>query len=306
MSHWANLGETTFVAGIRVLFWIWRWFGRLPFRLVLVPVVVVHWATNRVARHASADYLRRWRLLGVGPGGGSVAVVKHFLSFGETILDKLVSFSGHYPYGLMEFQNVEMMIERIQSGRGGIIVTSHVGCLELCQVASGRRSGFRMTVLTHTRHAERFNRLLSRVANGASEGIRLLQVTELGPSIAETLKSRVDAGEFIAIAGDRVPVGPSTRTLEIPFLGEPAVFPQGPYLLALLMRCPVFMMTCMRQRSGRHRVSFDLIADLSAVPRDRRGTAISAAASRFVSLLEDKLRETPLEWFNFFPFWRRP
>lgn len=306
VSHWANLGETTFVAGIRLLFWIWRWFGRIPFRLVLVPVVLVHWARNGVARRASADYLRRISLLGAGPGPGTLGVIRHFLSFGETILDKLVSFSGRYPYSLIEFENADMMVEQIRNGRGGIIVTSHVGCLELCQVAAGHRSGLRLTILTHTRHAERFNRLLARLSKGSSAGIRLLQVTELGPATAETLRSRLDAGEFVAIAGDRVPVGTSTRTIDLPFLGEPAAFPQGPYLLALLLHCPVFMLTCLRQPSGRHKLAFEPIADFGAVPRTQRAAAISRAAAHFVSLLETKLRDSPLEWFNFYPFWRRP
>lgn len=54
--HWAAIGETTFVAGIRLLCAVERWFGRWPFRLCLAPVVLCHWLFNRTARQASADY----------------------------------------------------------------------------------------------------------------------------------------------------------------------------------------------------------------------------------------------------------
>ena len=57
--HWAAIGETTFVAGIRLLCAVERWFGRWPFRLCLAPVVLCHWLFNRTARQASADYLQR-------------------------------------------------------------------------------------------------------------------------------------------------------------------------------------------------------------------------------------------------------
>ena len=38
--HWAALNEFSFVSGMRLLFWICRWFGRWPFRLVLYPVLL--------------------------------------------------------------------------------------------------------------------------------------------------------------------------------------------------------------------------------------------------------------------------
>ena len=39
--HWAELGETTFVAGTWFLYAVHRWLGRTPFRLCLYPVVLV-------------------------------------------------------------------------------------------------------------------------------------------------------------------------------------------------------------------------------------------------------------------------
>lgn len=38
--HWAAINEVGFMAGMRLLFWICRVFGRWPFRFVLYPVLL--------------------------------------------------------------------------------------------------------------------------------------------------------------------------------------------------------------------------------------------------------------------------
>ena len=37
-QHWAQINEFSFVAGMRLLFWLCRLVGRWPFRLILYPV----------------------------------------------------------------------------------------------------------------------------------------------------------------------------------------------------------------------------------------------------------------------------
>ena len=48
--HWSSIGEETFVGGMWLLYGLFRVGGRLPFRLVLYPVVLWYWAANRGAR----------------------------------------------------------------------------------------------------------------------------------------------------------------------------------------------------------------------------------------------------------------
>ena len=79
--HWADIGESTSVAGIRFLCAVYRWFGRWPFRLCAWPVVACHWLGNRVGRQASMQYLQRLhvhvaRRVGLTParGGAPVAI----------------------------------------------------------------------------------------------------------------------------------------------------------------------------------------------------------------------------------------
>ena len=306
--HWAAIGENTCAAGIWFLWGVHRLLGRWPLRLVLYPVVVFHWARNRGAREASLEYLRRLHASrgvpmcapetqpGLGHG------LRHFISFAETIVDKLLAASGRYRFERVRYQGAEAMQALLASGRGGVLVTGHVGCLELCQAAAGRQPGLRLTVLVHTRHAERFNRVLRRL--DPASPVRLLQVTEVDAATAVSLGERVANGEFIAIAGDRVPVN-AGQTVMAPFLGHDAPFPVGAYVLAALFRCPLLMLGCVRVGRG-HLVSFEVLAERVELPRAGREQALAAHAALFAGRLENLLVQAPYDWFNFFPFWAQP
>ena len=301
--HWASIGESTFVGGIVFLCAVERWLGRWPFRVCVYPVVFCHWLFNGTARRASLQYLRRLQdAQGVfDRRPGLRHSLRHLAMFAETMLDKFLAAGGRYPAGRVRMQR-EVMLEQIASGQGGVIVTAHIGCLELCQALADDVPGFRLTALVHTAHAEDFNRLLRRINPGSR--VELLQVTQLDAAMAIRLGERVARGEFIAIAGDRVPVS-GARSVEASFLGAPAPFPIGPYVLASAIGCPLFAMACTHEGVG-YRVRFERFCDRVQLPRGRRDAALAEQAQRFSHWLEQQVRDAPYDWFNFFPFWDQP
>jgi predicted LPLAT superfamily acyltransferase len=302
--HWAAIGESTFSGGLWLLYQLHRWLGRWPFRLCVAPVVAWYWATQPRARAASRDFLARVAAHLGQPAPGRFAAWHHLRSFADTLLDKLLAMSGRYRFEHLQYAGHEPVLQMIAQGRGGMLVTAHVGCLELCQAGAERRPGFKLTVLVHTRHAEQFNRVLRQL--NPDSGVELIQVTEITPATAALLAERVARGEFVAMAGDRVPVHPTAgSTTEAPFLGRPAPFPVGPYVLAMLLQCPLYFMACVRRGDG-HLVHFTRLAERVELPRARRAQALAEHAAAFALALEAIVIEAPLEWFNFFPFWDQP
>jgi predicted LPLAT superfamily acyltransferase len=296
------------VAGIRLLFWVYRVLGRLPFRACLYPVVVYYWATRADARRSSLDYLQRLQAdknaLGHVPGWRDT--LRHFLAFADTILDKLLAMSGSIAESALRVEGEEGLVALSAQGRGAVIVTGHIGCMELCRVSAERHRGVRLNVLVHTRHAERFNRLLQRLHPDSE--VRLIQVTDVNPATAMLLADKVAQGEFVAIAGDRVPVRQS-MTVPAHFLGETAQWPVGPYVLAALLKCPLYAMGCVREADAAGREGYVLrvrcLAEQVLLPRRARQEAMAAQARQFAVWLEELLVQSPLAWFNFFPFWQQ-
>jgi len=301
VRHWATLGENTFVAGTWLLWGVYRVFGRALFRLCLYPVVVWYWAASPVARAASLEYLQRVQafhgVIGHTPGWRDT--LRHFLSFAETLLDKLLAISGRYPFERVRLEGADAVRSTMASGLGAVIVTAHVGCLELCRALADRDGGFALTILVHTAHAEKFNRVLQRLDPGSR--VRLLQVSEVGAATAVLLSDCIERGELVAIVGDRVPVR-TNRTTTLPFLGVDAQLPVGAYVLAALLQCPLFFMGCVREGAG-HVMVYEQLADRVELPRGRRDEAVHKVAQCYARSLEALVRRAPFEWFNFFPFW---
>ena len=81
--HWAQINEVSFVAGMRLLFGVYRLFGRLPFRLLLYPVLCWYLLANARARGASRHYLAQVAIPrpSLGLTTGLPGVLRFFASF---------------------------------------------------------------------------------------------------------------------------------------------------------------------------------------------------------------------------------
>ena len=254
--HWAEIGESSLLWGMRLLFGVYRLCGRRVLQVFLYPVVSYYWLSQRAARQASEDYLRR--LAAFAPElrlpVGRLLSYRHFISFANAIIDKLAAWAGALPLADIEFEGREQLLADLGSGRGALMLAAHLGNPDVCRVIAQRDAAVRINVLVHTKHAEKFNRLLARY--NPDSGLNLLQVTEINAATAMLLAEKIDAGELVIIAADRTPVGNSQRISQVQFLGAPALLPQGPFILAGLLKCPVYSLFCIKQHN-RHRIVFE-------------------------------------------------
>ena len=296
--HWAAINEASFVGGMRLLFWICRVFGRWPFRLALYPVLLWYVATQGRARRASSAYLAR-----AGAPHGFTGVLRHFGAFAEAILDKMLLWGGLFDFSRVSLHGAEPLLEMIETRRGALLVCAHLGNLDLCRALSLRTPGLKVTVLVHTRHAQAFNAMLARLDPRSQ--LNLMQVTEMTPAMAMQLSERIERGEFVVIAGDRVPVSAAPRVAMAPFLGRQAAFPIGPYVMASVLGCPIYTMFAVRQ-GARHELHFECLRERVSLPRAARERALGELAADYAARLERHVRSAPLEWFNFYDFWQQP
>ena len=300
--HWAHISEVTSVKGIKALFVVHRLFGRWPFRLFVYPAVLFYILRHPLARVSSRTYLTRvYRTMS---GHRQPATlwdsVRHFGAFSENILDKLRIWAGELKAGDVEFHNYDVINEHVVAGRGGLIIVAHLGNVEVCRALPTRKNGIRMTVLIHTKHAETFNRMLAELDPAST--LNILQVTEISADTIIRLKERVDRGEYIVIAGDRVPIANRPRVAPAPFLGETAGFPVGPYVLASLLQCPTYLLFCIPER-GTYQAYFESFHERIVLPRASRDAALGQLATEFAARLAHYCRLAPLQWFNFYDFW---
>ena len=297
--HWAKTGEAGSIFGMKFLLIIYRIFGRWGFRLILLPVMVYFYLFRTEARLASKQYQQR--IASNTPGKPRPkSSFQHFLMFGEILLDKFLVWMGHIRKEHVVFANPKEIDEFDNNREGGVIVVSHLGNNEICSSLAEHLPNIQLTLLVYTQHSEKFNSIIQSL-NSESK-ISLYQVTEMTPATAMVLADRVNAGGYVVIAGDRIPVTGDERVSSIDFFGAQASMPQGAFILAGLLKCPVYLLFCLKQQ-GKYHVYIELFTKRLAFSRKQRSQMIDNTVQAYARRLEYYCLKAPLQWFNFFPYW---
>ncbi|MDN7140450.1 glycosyl transferase [Pseudomonas sp. JQ170] len=300
-QHWAEQQE-------RGSFWLMkltalgtRLLGRRLLSPILYGVVLYFFLFGRQARRSAWQYQQRLAEWSNRPDllPSHRRVFGQFMAFADALLDKLDVWNGKLSLEQIEIIDPAQLRQQLRGERGQMLVGAHLGNLEVCRALAELGEQVTMNVLVHTKHAERFNRLLGEA--GATH-LRLIQVSELDPAIMLQLSERLERGEWLAIAGDRVPLH-GARTVEVDFLGHPAAFPQGPWLLAGLLKCPLNLLFCLKQQ-GRYQVMLEPFASTIEWRRGQRDPVIAEWAGRYADRLGHYCLQAPQQWFNFYPFWK--
>lgn len=304
-GQWARIEERGVYLGLFLTLMVYRLFGRIAFSIVLYPVITYFFLFGGAARRASRMFLARVyadpqgrETLGRRPGWRQS--FRHFLSFGEAILDKLAAWMGDLRTDDIVFENREIVGELLDAGRGCVLIGSHLGNIEVCRALSTLYRDVKIVALVHTKHSKNFTRLMLRV--NPQFNVALIETTEIGPDTALMLRERVARGELVVIVGDRTPVSHSLRYSWAPFLGRPAPFPHGPFILASLMQCPALLTFCLKS-GGRYHMIFEPFADSIDLPRRDRAEAFDRWIARYAARLEHYCVRFPYQWFNLFDFW---
>jgi predicted LPLAT superfamily acyltransferase len=301
--HWSDVSERGGVLGMRFLFATYRVLGRHAFTLLLYPVAGYFCLMARGARDASAYYLGRVRERLAASGRTSptrLTTFAHIMQFGQAVLDKGAMWAGAFPADEVEFDDPAAFERFRRDARGALFIGSHLGNLEVLRAFGDTVQGLKVNALVFTRHSPKFNRVLASVSPRALE--RTMQVDSLGPDTVVKLAEKIAAGEHVAIVADRVSVHHKERSIRAPFLGRPAPFPEGPFILASLLACPVYLIHCLRL-GAKYRVFLEPFADPLELPREQRREMLERAIARYAERLEAHCLLAPTQWFNFFPFW---
>jgi len=303
MKHWAQMEERGIIWGMQALLKVYLLFGRKVLQFFLYPVVSYYWLINSKSRQASLEYLQR--VSAYLPENtiqtGLYGSYRHFICFANAIIDKLAAWSGAITLQDVEFHGREIIWRHVEQGQGLLILGSHLGNLEVGRVMAYLGKKVSVNVLVHTKHAEKFNTLLNRYAEGGK--MNLIQVTEMNAATAMMLQDRIDAGELVVIAADRTPVTGRNRVAKGDFLGKTALFPQGPFILASLLKCPVYTLFCLKQHD-KQVIYFDHFSDSLSFPKKKRDAMIERCAQAFADRLQQYCLQEPLQWFNFYDFWQ--
>lgn len=306
--HWARKKENGSYLAIRCLLALYKYGGKYLLLLALAPVLLYFIIRDGTARRASLTYLQRLHTYfgAQSPFShqpGYKLAYCHFWQFAHATLAKIDAWSGKLDGRMVHYGGSVGFEHIMQQQKGAVLIGSHLGNLEVCRALVRSKYPVKINVLAHTRHAAAFNRILKE-SNQAVD-LELIEVTELTPAVSIRLSDCVERGELVVIVGDRISAQAPERAIWADFLGKPAPFAVGPWVLASVLQCPVYLMFCLAEGKGFNLI-FEPFAEQLLLPRKSRQQALQNIIDRYASQLELVACRYPLQWFNFYDFWQLP
>lgn len=294
-QSWLAIREKGSVLGIRFLAAIATLFGRRVARLVLhVPVayfVAFHPGVARVSR----EYLTRVRRQ---PATRRM-IYRHVLCFARVTLDRIFLLQGRDALFQGIYAGHEHLARLHAEKRGAMLLSAHLGSSAAMRLGN-RANRLHINVAGYFQNARMINSMLERLDPETTARVIHLNPAQVGSVLA--IRERIAAGEMVALAADRI--GVNERCVEVDFLGAPAPFPTAPFLLAAILRCPVYLVFGLYRDPN----TYDLYCEpfepeRLVLPRGARDAALAACVTRYARRVEYYCRMYPYNWFNFFDFW---
>ena len=301
-THWAGLGERGMYWGLQGSAWAYRLLGRRGCMAMLAPVVLYFYLTAGERRRASLDFLRRaFAASGRARPPGWWDGYRHFLSFARRALDSFVAWMGRMPAEAVRPMEVAALEEAKAQPRGAIFIVSHHGNVEVSRALLDPGTCQRVVVLTHTRHAENYNRILREFNPQAA--VTCCRSPRWGRTRI-TLQQRSTAATgcpLPAIARRSAEAGgPASRRFS-------ARTPNSPRGRISWPRCSIvrsISSAAPRRRSRELRV--ERLAERAVLPRGQRAQALTRYAAAYACRLEKQVLEDPFQWYPSTTFGGRP
>jgi predicted LPLAT superfamily acyltransferase len=330
---WKRVPEQGASWGILSMVWICRVFGRRVAGWALWFVSVYYALFAWRARRASREFLRR-----AGLEGTFWQVLRHIWTFARVALDRMLFVTGKFEDFDVELHGHEHVMracgkldhepsaeatavesapiphatDAVSSSptsseasldakprRGAILLGAHLGSFEAMRAAA-EKYDVPLWIVADFSNAERINGMLELLAPNLM--MRAIGVDPANPSSMIQIKEVLERGELVAILADRN-TERRDRSVAVPFFGQKAYFPAGPYVLAHVLGCPVLLVYGLFSAPNRYDLYCEPFESRISLPRRTRGEAIEALASRYADRLEARARMAPYNWFNFYDFW---
>jgi predicted LPLAT superfamily acyltransferase len=298
-THWTAEPERSRLWALTLIRWLALSVGRSATRLLLPPIALYFLVVNGTARRASRDFLT----CALKRPAGWRDVYRHIHRFSSTVLDRIYFLQGRVDLFQVDVTDGDAIHVPLDQGEGVIAIGAHLGSFEALR-ADAQAHGERVAMLMYENNARMINATLAAVAPEAD-----LTTIALGqPGAMLSLRRWLEDGGIAGLLADRtLPGGASrARTLSLDFMGRPALFSDGPFRLAAMLRKRVIFVAGLYHGGRRYELRFAELADFRDLPADARDEAerrSREALVRYVGRLEALCLESPHNWFNFYDFW---
>jgi predicted LPLAT superfamily acyltransferase len=283
------------LAGYKIFIAILTHLG-LPFAYFMLRFVALYFFVSGPASFRIFFYFYR-RRLAYGVFKSVLAVYKNYYVFGQVILDKMATMGGLDTRFTFDFDGEQYLKKMVADTSGGLLISAHIGNFEMAGHLLERLET-RINVLMLDAEHRKIKDYLSSFTRKSFHVIPIGDDNAHVYEISQALRNH----EIVCMHGDRFM--PGSKTLQCVFLGKEAAFPTGPFYLAMKYGVPVSFVFAMKV-SNRHYHFYATPPKLYVQQKSvaKRDDMLRHILADYIAVMEEKIRQYPYQWFNYYDFW---
>lgn len=289
------------VIGYKIFIFILRQFGLGAAYFVLAFVALYFIPFAPKASRYSYLYFRKIHHYSIPKA--LVSVYLNYYVFGQTLIDKFALLAGIKTKLTFELDGVENLHQLAADKKGGILISAHCGNWD---IAGGLLNDIdaKIHIIMYQAEHERIKNLMEKikVKDVEKERVNIIPISDDLSHIL-LLNQATENKDILCLHGDRIP--PGSKTFEFDFMGHKTNLPTGPFYIAAKYKLPVSFVFSFKEGFNHYHLyaSKPKIYEVKGSPNERN-EMLRALIQDYVSAVEEKVKKYPLQWFNYFKFWK--
>ncbi|MFH1199237.1 MAG: lysophospholipid acyltransferase family protein [Candidatus Omnitrophota bacterium] len=210
-----------------------------------------------------------------------------FRNFAKYLIDffRFAEINKEYIQRNIKIKNLHYLDEVLAKGKGGIVLTAHIGNWELGGIVLGIL-GYPFWVVALPHKDKKVNKFFNYQRE--SKGVKVIPLGRAVRSSITLLKEN----KLLALVGDREFTKGGMLT---DFFGLPTMLPQGPAALALKTHSSIIPGFLVRNPDD----TFNLIFE---PPIEPKNCSLNELTNQYKIILENYIRKYPEQWYMFRKF----
>lgn len=279
--------------GYGIFIKVLRSLGLMPAYLLLLFVAGYYFLFSWKSSKAIWYYLRQRQKFSVFKSIRTL--YKSYYLFGQALIDRIVMMAGIKNKFTFNFDDEVYFNEMIELGKGGLLLSGHLGNWEIAGHLLKTRFTTPINIVMYDNEHEQLKQYLE--TETGPRNAKIIVIKENLSHIYQITEA-LSNNEFVCMHADRFL--PGNKTIEATFLGEKALFPAGPFVLASKLDVPTCFVFAMK-KTLHH---YHFYASPGIVYRLKNNVQPQHILNDFIAEMEAKLRQHPAQWYNYYQFWK--
>jgi len=279
--------------GYRIFVSILNRWGVLPAYVLLRFVAFYYFLFSYRSSKIVLTYFRK--KIGYGLGKSLIKLYRNYYLLGQSIIDKVVIMSGIPNKFTFDFDGEDHLRKIAGLQKGGLLLSAHLGNWEIAGHLL-QRLDTRINIVMFDGEHQQIKEYIAAVTGKRAVNVILIK-NDLSHiyAISDAFKNN----ELVCMHADRFIEGNKTLTSE--FLGGPARFPMGPFVLAAKFKVPVSFVFAMKETPLHYHFFASEIKDYTHFSKD---ALMQEMLNDFVGQMESMVKKYPEQWYNYYNFWQ--